>query len=94
MTEERSSYAVDRLEGDRAVLVRDHDLRIVEVRLTSLPFRVREGMVLCVPLGEHGEPQWARAERDEAEERRRLREGRARLERLRRRDPGGNVEAG
>ena len=93
MTDERRCYAVDRVEGDRVVLIGDHDGGIVEVPLASLPFRVREGVVLRVPLGASGRPEWARAERDEAEERRRLEEGEARLERLRRRDPRGDVRA-
>jgi hypothetical protein len=48
-------------------------------------------MVLAVPLDAHGCPQWGRATRDEAEERRRLDEGEARIERLRLRDPGGDI---
>lgn len=94
MTDERRFYAVDRLEGDCAVLVRDRDLRIVEVPLASLPFVVREGMVLSVPIDERGVLQWGRTARDEAEERRRYRDGRARLERLEGRDPGSDIEAG
>jgi len=91
MTDERRSYAVDRIESGRAVLLGDHDARAVEVPVTSLPIEVREGMVLAVPLDARGRPDWGRAERDEAEERRRLAEGNARLERLKRRDPGGDL---
>jgi hypothetical protein len=91
MTETRRWYAVDRLEGDRAVLVADDGGEPVDLPVTSLPLRVREAMVLAVPLDANGRPQWARAERDEGEEQRRLNEGQARLERLKRRDPGGDV---
>jgi hypothetical protein len=91
MTQQRRYYAVDRLEGDRAVLVADGDREPVVLPLAALRFRAREAMVLAVPLDAHGRPRWDRAERDEAEERRRLAEGKARLERLKRRDPGGDV---
>jgi Protein of unknown function (DUF3006) len=91
MTAERRYYVVDRLEGSRAVLIPDGPGEPVELPLAALPFRVREAMVLAVPLDARGNPRWDRAERDEAEERRRLAEGKARLERLKRRDPGGDV---
>jgi hypothetical protein len=48
-------------------------------------------MVLAVPIAK-GTPDWKRATRDEAEERRRQDEGKARLARLRKRDPGGDVK--
>jgi hypothetical protein len=83
-------YAVDEVDGDRAVLIDDERGR-VEVAMGSLPFRVREGMVLSVPIDAKGRPEWFRAARDEAEERRRIKEGEERLERLRRRDPGGDI---
>lgn len=92
MTDTRRRYAVDRLEGGRAVLVADAGGDPIDVPLTTFPFPVREAMVLVVPLDAHGRPQWHRAERDEAEERRRLEEGEARLERLPVRDPRGNLD--
>ena len=91
MTGERHWYAVDRIERDRAILVGDCDLPIVAIPLASLPLRVREGMVLRVPMDARGDPQWARTERDEPEERRRNEDGEARLDRVRRRDPGGDA---
>jgi hypothetical protein len=91
MLDFRRRYAVDRLEGDRAVLVPDQGGEPVLLALTTLPFPVREAMVLAVPLDPQGHPQWHLAERDEAEEGRRLEEGKARLERLKRRDPGSDV---
>jgi hypothetical protein len=84
-------YAVDRIEGDRVVLIGDDDPRPVALPAASLPFPPREAMVLAVPLDAHGCPQWGRATRDEAEERRRLDEGKARIGRLRLRDPGGDI---
>jgi hypothetical protein len=91
MTDGFRRYAVDRLEGRRAVLVADAGGEPIPLALTTLPFPVREAMVLAVPLDAHGRPQWHRAERDEAEERRRLEEGNARIERLRGRDPDGDA---
>jgi Protein of unknown function (DUF3006) len=91
MTDARRYYAVDRLEGDRAVLIADSESEPVELPLGALPFRVREAMVLAVPLDARGRPRWDRAERDKGEERRRLDEGKARLERLKRQDPGGDI---
>jgi hypothetical protein len=90
MTADSRLYVVDRLEGDLAVLIGDDDTQ-VELPKTALPFRLKEGMVLRVSMDGHGQPQWTRAERDEAEERRRTGDARARLERLKRRDPGGDV---
>ena len=83
-------YAVDRLEDDHVVLI-DDDGGQVEQPVRAFPFRVKEGMVLRVPLNDRGRPAWTQAVRDEDEERRRLDEARARLERLKRRDPGGDV---
>lgn len=91
MTGERRRYVVDRVEGDRAVLIGDDDRRSTDVPLTTLPLRVREAMVLTVPLDPGGKPVWSLAVRDEAEEARRQAEGRARLERLRGRDPGTDI---
>jgi len=58
----------------------------------TLPLRARPGMVLTVPLDTQGSPRWSRAERDETEERRRREEGQDRLDRLKRRDPNGDIE--
>jgi hypothetical protein len=84
-------YAVDRLEAERIVLIAD-DGTPVELPKTALPFRVKEGMVLRVSMDVHGQPEWTRAERDEAEERRRMGDARARLDRLKRQDPEGNIQ--
>jgi hypothetical protein len=51
-----------------------------------------EGAVLLVPLGEVGEPVWGEAERAEDEESDRMEEAEERLDRLRKRDPGGDVD--
>ncbi|MGH7570068.1 MAG: DUF3006 domain-containing protein [Gemmatimonadales bacterium] len=84
-------YAVDRLEGGRAVLVAD-DASIVEIARTKLPGGIREGSVLRVRLGSNGRPDWSSAEIDEAEWERRLKGARERLDRLGKSDPGGDIE--
>ena len=83
-------YAVDRMEGKIAVLVAD-DGTAVDVRRPMLPAGAREGSVLLVPVGSDGSPNWTDAELDEAERERRLKRARETLDRLRKRDPGGDV---
>ncbi len=83
---------VDRREGKFLVLIGDDD-RTMDVPATQLPKDCRaEGVVLDVPLDDRGEPIWKAAARNSAEEVARLREVEERLERLRRTDPGGDVE--
>jgi hypothetical protein len=81
--------AVDRIEEHVAVLIAD-DGRRYDVRAAVFGANAREGAVLRVPLVD-GAPQWALAERDREEEESRLRAARARLEQLRRDDPGGDL---
>src|SRR5256885_16847749 len=78
-----------RTDGDIAGLVGDDGLGI-DVRLNALRVRAREGMVLRVPLSDHG-PDWSTCTIDDAERERRLAEARERLARLRNSDPGGDV---
>ena len=85
------TWVVDRVEAPLAVLVADADERRVDVPLARLPAGVREGSVLRVPHS-GGEPQWDAAELDEELRRARLNEAESALERLRRRDPGGDIE--
>lgn len=84
-------YVVDRLEGRFAVLVDDDGAEDVLVERKTFPFEVEEGMVLRVPVAE-GRADWRLAEADEAERERRLEDERARMNRLRSRDPGGDLE--
>lgn len=88
---EEAYYAVDRIEGDLVVMVRDSGEE-TSVPRGSLPSAIREGTVLRVPVGESGLPQWDAARVDEAETERRLREARELLRELRKRDPGGDIE--
>ena len=89
MSEREAFYTVDRIEGDIAVLVGDDGVG-VDVRRNALRVRAREGMVLRVPLSDHG-PDWSSCTIDDAERERRLAEARERLARLRNSDPGGDV---
>jgi hypothetical protein len=84
-------YAVDRIEGELVVLVRDSGEE-ASVPRASLPSAIREGTVLRVPVGERGVPRLDAARVDEAETERRLGEARQILRELRKRDPGGDIE--
>jgi hypothetical protein len=83
-------YAVDRFEGSLAVLVAD-DGTSIDVSRRALPSGVREGSVIQVEIGSDGRPNWSKASLDEKERERRLKQARDALERLRKRDPGGDV---
>ena len=84
-------WVVDRADGPIAVLIRDGDERTATVPVETLPAGSREGAVLRVPQ-EDGRPDWAAAVPDEEARRARLSEAEDVLRRLRRRDPGGDVE--
>ena len=83
-------YAVDRLEGQIAVLVGD-DESTVEVPRSNLPARVREGSVLRVDLGPNGKPDWPSATIDDKERERRLKAAQEQLKRMSESDPGGDI---
>jgi DUF3006 family protein len=83
-------YTVDRMEGKFAVLVGD-DGTAVDLPRPMLPTGAREGSVLLVPVDSEGSPDWTCAEIDEAERERRLKRASETLDRLRRRDPGGDI---
>ncbi len=83
-------YAVDRLEGQMAVLIGD-DETTVELPRPNLPARVREGSVLRVQLGADGKPDWSTATIDDKERERRLTAAQERLKRMSEGDPGGDI---
>ena len=83
-------WVVDRVEPPVAVVVADDDERQVDVPVARLPAGVRAGAVLRVPETD-GVPDWEAARVDEELRRARIQEGEAALERLRRRDPGGDI---
>ena len=87
----RVTFTVDRLESRVAVLI-DDDGRELEVARRRLPKDARrEGAVFRVELDADGEPDWTTAALDAEEEGRRGADARARLARLKGRDPGGDV---
>lgn len=92
MTLNRSSrfFAVDRFEGSIAVLIGD-DGTSYDVLRSRLPRPLREGDILAVSMEEDGTPDWQAATLDLAERSRRLSELEKTLNRLRKRDPGGDV---
>lgn len=83
-------FAIDRIDGLRITLVGD-DGRRFTVSPTTLSGGVREGLVLRVPLLANAEPDWSRARVDQQETDRRLADARRRLNKLKERDPGGDV---
>lgn len=83
-------YTVDRIEAGIAVLVGDDGVAL-DVAVRAIPVDVRPGHVLRVPLDPDGTPVWSGATIDPAERERRMRAAREALDRLRRRDPGGDV---
>jgi len=91
MKSDRRHFAVDQIENDLAVLL-DDDGTGYAVPVTKLPLALREGMVLSVRLDREGRPDWSTAVHDETEERWRLEEGTERIDRMRERDPGGDIE--
>jgi hypothetical protein len=92
MSEGSRILVVDRIEGERAVLVDDETRARMEVPTAELPFVVREGDVLRVPLAAQDELNWESATVDEELKRERLEDALRRLDRLKRRDPGGDVK--
>ncbi len=92
MTTPTKRFAVDRREA-AVVVVIDDDGTTFDVPGSALPKDCRaEGAVFDAPVGEDGAPIWKGAKRNRAAERGRLHEAQERIERLRRRDPGGDVE--
>jgi hypothetical protein len=85
------TWAVDRVEGELAIVVQEDDEIVVQVGVVELGDYAVEGALLRVPLGPVGEPLWAEATRAlEAEAERRVGAGK-RIAELQERDPGGDV---
>lgn len=89
-TDPEAFYAVDRVEGSRAVLISDTGEEIV-VPLSQLPHGVLEGLVLRVRKDDEENPRWQSALIDEIETRQRRKDAEDLLKELRRRDPGGGI---
>ena len=91
MSERQEIWVVDRIEGDRAVLVEDGTGRSLNVSRSLMSVGVDEGAVLKVPVTEEGQADWSLAVLDEELRRRRIAEAQNILEQLKKRDPGGDV---
>jgi hypothetical protein len=65
---------------------------VVNVDRSTLALQLSEGDVLEVDVTEEWERDWATARPAPRETRRRQEDAEARLERLRRKDPGGDIE--
>jgi len=56
-------YVVDRIEDDVVVLV-DENERSVDAAVHRFQVLLEQGLVLRVPIGDKGIPQWGKAEVD------------------------------
>jgi hypothetical protein len=83
--------AIDRVEGMVAVAESD-DGRRWEIPVRQLKPAPAEGMIYQVPVDRKSKPVWTKAVRDEAEETRRKKALGGRVEALRERDHGGDIE--
>lgn len=84
-------YAVDRIEGDIAVLVGDSG-DTIDMPRVELPKGLREGSVLRVAFRAQNLPDWSSAIIDTREEARRLKEANEKLDGMKRSDPGGDIK--
>lgn len=92
MSDTERIYVIDRFEGPMAVLVPDTEhVPDEDVPRSSLPAGASAGDVIRVPLSAEGTPDWFAAVIDPERRRARLEEARERLDRLQKRDPGGNI---
>lgn len=85
-------WIVDRVQGPITVLIDEVSGVVVEVSTALLGERATEGAVLVVPVGKVGEPIWEEAVRDEGAEALLRGDAEASIDRLRLRDPGGDIE--
>ncbi len=83
-------WAVDRIEGEVAVLVSDTSNRIVEVNLKKLPEGMKEKSILRV-FERKDQPVWSSAVLDESIEVQKESDGEDIVEDLKQRDPGGDI---
>lgn len=92
MSDAERIYVIDRFEDPLAVLVPDVErLPDEHVPRSSLPAGASAGDVIRVPLSAEGTLRWYAAAIDPELRRIRLEEARGRLNRLRKRDPGGDI---
>lgn len=86
------TYVVDRIEGGVAAMIPDDEVFAPEdVLVRRLGCRVSEGDVVRVPVRADGSLAWNDARADPRRRAERIEQAEARLERLKKRDPGGDV---
>lgn len=86
------TYVVDRIESGVAAMVPDDDAFAPEdVPVRRFGWRVSEGDVVRVPVRAEGSLAWNEASADPQQRAERIEQAEARLERLKKRDPGGDV---
>ena len=90
MSERERTWVVDRIEGEAAVLVADDNQETLDMPLTALPHRLREGTVLRVTESKD-HLLWVSAMLDEDLRMKRLRQAETALHELKDRDPGGDI---
>ena len=84
-------WAVDRIEGDIAVLVSDADSKAIQVSLTKLPEGTEEKSILHV-FERRDQPVWSSAVLDESIEVQIEGDAEKIVEDLKQRDPGGDIK--
>lgn len=91
MSDDIRRFVVDRREG-KFLVVEDENGAMQDVPERELPSDCRaEGAIVDVPMSS-GTPHWEQAHRNRAEERRRLKELGARMDKLRKPPPEGDIE--
>lgn len=84
-------YVIDRFEGSTAVIIGDDGREFTAPRRV-LPDGSAEGTVLKLNLDNPVTGDWAAAQIDDAERDRRLKQARRTVDRMKKTDPGGDIE--
>jgi len=84
-------FVVDRFEGSTAIIVADDGREFTAPR-RALPDGSAEGTVLRLNLDNPVTGDWSAAQVDEEERSRRLKQARRTLDRMKKSDPGGDIE--
>lgn len=86
------TYVVDRIESGVAAMIPDDEgLAPEDVLVRRFGYRVSEGDVVRVRVRADGSLAWSDARADPQQRAERIKQAEARLERLKKRDPGGDV---
>ena len=91
MKKKSITVSIDRIEGTVAVAETDEGQHF-EIAVKTFGEKPREGMIYRVPLDRSGKPDWPNAVPDPAEQAKRKSDLTARMNTLRKRDSGGDIE--